>query len=454
MQVCKGAQSLLEVKRNIEAQLANPKLRDLNRSVFTTLDEYFNLILPQMSVITFSRTLDVQSGINIMDLERMSTELQSLVMRSVLETVLKEMRDTIVVIPEAWKFLPQQRGNPCKEKAEEFIRQGATNRNFLWIDSQDVTGVDKGPLKSIGTWILGLQTEMNEVKRTLDQMPVPKKLRPSEEAIMTLPRGHFYYCSSTGSKKVYVQPAWLDENAAKQIAMGTMSVDAVAAPVSASLPPIPRVNVSDVTEERLLVLEDLKREQVAIRRECATQIRDLMDYVTKAMAVVNELATVPRPSVTLTQMQEAPLDYGEIARQVLALLPKGTVAGQTMTVAPLEALKKQFLQEAKERILKAVGELEEKEKNVVKFIEAAGKGITQKDLLDRCLGISGTSGGNQKMIKVMTQRLSSLGFIRRDERIATSYPALREKIKNELGFHQATDQEIDQVYNHIVAELL
>ena len=115
MTACKGAASLLDVKRKIEQQLANSKLRDLHRSVYTTLDEYFNLILPQLSVISFSRTLEVQDGINIMDLERMKDELQSLMIRSVLETVLHEMHDTIVVIPEAWKFLPHERGNPCKQ---------------------------------------------------------------------------------------------------------------------------------------------------------------------------------------------------------------------------------------------------------------------------------------------------------------------------------------------------
>ena len=153
MNACKGTSSLLEVKRYIEQQLANPKLGGLNRSVYTTLDEYLNLILPQLSVTTFSHTLELQPGVNIMDLERLKDELQSLVILSVLETVLREGHDTIVVIPEAWKFLPQGLGNPCKQKAEEFIRQGATNKNFMWIDSQDIAGVDKTPLKSVSNQV-------------------------------------------------------------------------------------------------------------------------------------------------------------------------------------------------------------------------------------------------------------------------------------------------------------
>jgi len=124
-----------------------------------------DLILPQLQFANFSRTLDLQKGqINIMDLERFSEEIQSLVIRSVLETVLKDYKDTVVVMPEAWKFSPQGRGNPCKLATAQFIRQGATNGNYLMIDAQDMAGVDKQPLKQVSTWIMGLQMERKEMK--------------------------------------------------------------------------------------------------------------------------------------------------------------------------------------------------------------------------------------------------------------------------------------------------
>ncbi len=467
MNACKGTSSLLEVKRNIEQQLANPKLGGLNRSVYTTLDEYLNLILPQISVTTFSHNLELQPGVNVMDLERLKDELQSLVIRSVLETVLKDLHDTIVVIPEAWKFLPQGRGNPCKETAEQFIRQGATNRNFLWIDSQDVAGVDKTPLKSVSTWILGLQSELNEVRHTLAQMPVAKNLRPSEDEIMRLPIGHFYVCTQEGSRKVYVQPAWLDGNMAQLVARGLGDVKDVIKPLSAMLPPLPNLIPPIEADEKLRTLEEVKKEISSVRRDSAAQLDAVMDYVRKLAETVGTLAIAGKPSPAST------VDVEAIVLAVMAKLPNSELAEQKiidavlarvgtrissgappMTVEPLKALRTTFLQEAKEKILKQIAELSVDKKKVIKFVESVQKAVSQKDLLERCLHLSGTSGGNNDKIKAISKELSALGLVRRDDRIAATYPNLKAKIKNELGFHEASDEEIDQVYNHIIAELL
>jgi hypothetical protein len=43
--------------------------------------------------------------------------------------------------------------------------------NYLWLDSQDIAGVDKKILKQVPVWILGVQREANEIKRTLDRSP-------------------------------------------------------------------------------------------------------------------------------------------------------------------------------------------------------------------------------------------------------------------------------------------
>jgi hypothetical protein len=466
MTACKGTSSLLEVKRNIEQQLANPKLRDLHRSVYTTLDEYFNLILPQLSVISFSHSLDLQPGINIMDLIQMKNEIQSLVIRSVLEVVLREMHDTIVVIPEAWKFLPQERGNPCKQTAEEFIRQGATNRNYLWIDSQDIAGVDKTPLKSVSTWILGLQSELNEVRHTLGQMPISKRIRPKEDEIMTLGLGHFFVCTPSFSKKIYVQPAWLNEKSARAVAMGKEDVKNISKPLSAILPPLPKIQNPEL-DRKLHTLHELEKEMFGVRKDFSSKMEEIMAYVKKLADAVNSFSfsqpkapNIDLDAIVLTITQRLPnfdILKQEIIDATLSKIPKqGMMTGgsQSSIVEPVQALQKAFLQEAKERILKQIGSLSEEEKKVIKFVEATQKGVTQKDLCEKCFGIKGNSGGNQDKIRNISKLLHTAGLVRRDDHVATTYPALREKIKAELGFHDATDQEIDQVYNHVVMELL
>jgi hypothetical protein len=462
MTACKGTSSLLEVKRNIETALANPKTNSLSRSVYTTLDEYLNLILPQISVTTFSNTLELQTGINVMDLERLREELQSLIIRSVLEIVLKEMHDVIVVIPEAWKFMPQERGNPCKQLAEEFIRQGATNHNYLWIDSQDMSGVDKTPLKQVSTWILGLQSERNEVRHTLDQMPIPKKLRPAEDEIMTLKRGHFYACTPQWSKKIYVQPSWLDDEMAKAIAIGEKSVDEIQRPLLATLPPLPSMP-KQIPDEKLIALEQLQKEIQSIRKDFFGQVQQLTDYVRK---VSESIATVQPMSlplqamdadhIALEVMQKLPnkeILVAEITKAVLAQIPKGGTGGAVQyEVAPIAALQKKFLQEAKERLVQLIKALPEDQKKALLFVESLAKGVEHGQICEKCFGWK-TSGDYSTKVKNMRLALKAAGLLRVDNK-ARSFPYLKEKIRSEIALHGATDEEIDQLYNHILAEVL
>ena len=154
IQLCKktSGNSLLEFKKKVDERLLE-KINGFEMDILTNIQAYLEIVLPKLQSINFSKELDLTDGLNIIDLERFSRdpEVQSLIIRSVLEEVLHKFKDVIVVIPEAWKFVPQGRGNPCKQAMEEFIRQGATNNNFIWIDSQDMSNVDKVPLKQIST---------------------------------------------------------------------------------------------------------------------------------------------------------------------------------------------------------------------------------------------------------------------------------------------------------------
>jgi hypothetical protein len=144
--------------------------------------------------------------LNVMDLTALNVEMQHLVIRSTIDWVLQHETDTVVVVPEAWKFIPQGRGTPVKLAAESYIRQAAGLRNYLWLDSQDIAGVEKIILKSVPVWLLGVQRESNEIKRTLAQIPAGIK-KPKPEAIATLGLGEFFACWGTTVTKVYVQPA-------------------------------------------------------------------------------------------------------------------------------------------------------------------------------------------------------------------------------------------------------
>lgn len=455
--VCKNANSLLEIKANIDRKLAEQKMSQLSRSVLTTLQAYFELVLPQLQYANFSRTLTMNEGINIMDLERFTTEIQSLVIRSVLETVLKEFKNTIVVMPEAWKFLPQTRGNPCKEVAESFIRQGATNQNYLWIDSQDMAGVDKTPLKQVSTWILGLQTERNEVLHTLDQIPLPKRQKPNPEDIMTLKLGHFIVCSPEFSTKVYVQPSWLDDKIAKKIALGKSDVKEVKRP-----PLIPAFGIPEAKAlpdyESQKFFARVQQDLVEMRTDFFNKIQEQQVKIDKVGEEVMKLSVKPQVDVdeivskTLQKIPTVSVDKQEIINEVLKLIPRGA-GGVTYEVAPLEKIQKDFLEETRQKILTDIETLNERQKKALKFIESTGKGTNYSEILERCFFLSPTSGSNRKMVSELMVDMNNKQLIRKDTQNRV-FPYLKDRIRNLLQFHQATEQEVEQVYNHIVMELL
>jgi DNA helicase HerA-like ATPase len=111
----------------------------------------------------------------------------------------------VVVVPEAWKFIPQGRGTPVKLAAEAYIRQAAGLGNYLWLDSQDIAGVDKIILKSVPLWVLGVQREANEIKRTLDNIPASVS-QAQARGRGPLGLGEFFACYGNHVTKTYVQP--------------------------------------------------------------------------------------------------------------------------------------------------------------------------------------------------------------------------------------------------------
>ena len=155
-----------------------------------------------------------------MDLTQLGEEVQSIVISSVLSAVLDRATGTVVVVPEAWKFIPQMGGNPCKAAVEKLARQGAVRHNFVWFDSQDIAGVAKALLKNVSIWILGRQTEKNEVEHTLEQIPVGLRERPRADDIMTLGVGVFFVCDGVQVRKTYVMPRWMQTEEARQKALG------------------------------------------------------------------------------------------------------------------------------------------------------------------------------------------------------------------------------------------
>jgi hypothetical protein len=456
--ICKNTDSLLQVKANIDKKLAEGKLNQLSQNVYTTLQAYFEMILPQLQYANFSKTLTLHDGINIMDLERYSVEIQSLVIRSVLETVLNDFKDIIVVLPEAWKFLPQGRGNPCKQSAEALIRQGATNGNYLWIDSQDMAGVDKTPLKQVSTWILGLQQERNEVEHTLDQIPLSPRQKPKAEEIMTLKRGHFILATPEETRKVYVQPSWLDDVTARKIALGEVDVESIKKPEH-----LVSITIASTSQPKILDPEASKyyarvsADLIQMRNDFFNKIDQIQKMQDAQGKTIMELKS-SKPQINIDEitslvLQKMPLlNKNEIIDELAKRIPKmtGTISYE---VAPLEKLQKDFQESTKTQILQIISMIDDEQKKILKFVETISKGTNLSEIMEKCLFINASSGGSRQRIQDKINTLASIELVRKDtaNRI---YANLKPKITKHLEIFNATPQEIDLIYNHIMMELL
>ena len=221
MRASKGAKTLADVQRNVRRLMG--KAKGLSADVYYQLDQYLEEIVPEIDLIEWARRIELTVGLNVMDLTSLGESMQHLVIRSSMLWLLENAEDTIVVVPEAWKFAPEGRGSPVKLAAEAFVRQGAALGNYLWLDSQDITGVDKRILKQCSVWLLGVQRELNEIKRTLAQIPASTS-KPKPEQIATLELGQFIACFGKHAVPTYVQPAWMYEAHAQQVATGLLDV--------------------------------------------------------------------------------------------------------------------------------------------------------------------------------------------------------------------------------------
>lgn len=230
----KGARTLADVQTNVRVQIANPRLRGLAADIYLCLDAYLDVVVPQIQSVKWADRVQLSPGVNTMDLSDMPVEMQHLVIRSSITWVLEREHSTVVVVPEAWKFIPQGRGTPVKLAAEAYIRQGAALGNYLWLDSQDIGGIEKTILRSVPVWLLGVQREANEIKRTLANIPASVK-KPKAADIATLGLGQFYACWGHHAVKTYVQPGWMDDRRAQLTATGVLPPLA-AMPVSVGRP--------------------------------------------------------------------------------------------------------------------------------------------------------------------------------------------------------------------------
>lgn len=231
MRACEGARSLADV-RNRAHHLEEAAKNALSQDMYMVLGAYLDSILPQLASLPKAPMVELPArGLAVMDLVQYPLELQMLVIASTLQWIFDHEEKVVTIIPEAWEFIPESKNTPVKFVAEKLIRKGAGIGLYLWIDSQDLASVAKMMIRACAVSLVGVQREANEVKRALSNMELKK---PKAADVVGLGLGQFFVCTETEIRKTYVQPAWMDETFAEQIAAGKESAHEFKAPFTPS----------------------------------------------------------------------------------------------------------------------------------------------------------------------------------------------------------------------------
>jgi hypothetical protein len=269
MKVCRGTTTLAEVYANV--LVAKAGSRGFSESIYTEIEGYLDLVVPQIAELPPSRRLALGDGLNVIDLSPYRAELQGLVIRSVIEHVYERESGIVTVIPEAWEFLPEQRGSPVKLAFETLVRKGAALRNFVWLDSQDLAGVWKLAVRACPVILVGVQREANEIKRTLQNIPA-SVTKPTAADVATLGLGEFVACWSKHAIKTYVQPAWMANTIARQVARGEIDARNAATLAGAGVMRRAVAQAFNVPARQLATTKETnvtKAEAAALERELA-----------------------------------------------------------------------------------------------------------------------------------------------------------------------------------------
>jgi len=458
MELCQGSTSLEDLKASVDNTLiSGAKVR---RDVYIRLQHYLDNLIPQLKKARLSKHLVMHQGVNIMDLQDFSEEIQTLVIQSTLDEILKNHHDVIVIVPELWRFSPEKRNTPCKMAIESFIRQGATNNNFVVMDSQDLAGVSKTPLKQVPCYLLGYQSEINEVKHTLDQIPLPLRSKPQVDEIMNLKIGQFFLATNNGVKKVYVQPLWLSDDEARQVARGERQVEAkdgvfLSQSVIFGGKPTEISKVLKTSPQKFVEIEVGPRMGKSYTATTPEYSQIPAEKVTDEM-IESPPLRAPDNRTFFSESSPSRVEFVSLRAELfnkieeLEMKIRSGVSPVYM-VSPLEKIQKSFQEEAKNHVLSSVNILDDDQKRILLFIETQGKGCSLTMILDKLLHLSATSGGTRDKYSKKIKEME--GLIRKDKNNVI-YPNLKEYIREYCGVHGITEQEMQQVYDHVLAGVI
>lgn len=198
-----SASDMGEIIRNLEKAEQSAKSGFIKDACYSLVN-ILRRLETELADYSLSSTLDMESGrVNVMALNSLSSEAQQLVIKTAFELALKHHnRRTVLVIDEAFRFLPQAYSSACKKPVQDVITQGAKTGLFVWLATQFIATTEKDAIKGMANKLLGRQDDPTEIKATLERL---RETKVSSDDLMTLKRGEFIFVPIDGKvRKIYV----------------------------------------------------------------------------------------------------------------------------------------------------------------------------------------------------------------------------------------------------------
>ena len=214
----KGFDDIIANARQLEEKTRSSWLKDACRVLYDLLER----LKRETAKVETVPKLKLYPGINRMVINDFSLEAQQLIVKNAFEDALRfYKRKLILVIDEAFKFLPQGYSSPATRAVMNVITQGAKTGLYVWISTQFLAVTDKDPLKACAVKFLGTQDHITEVRHTLDLIPEARGKFKADD-IMRLKLGHWVLVRKRPPfvGVVYSLPVGVPENVGRKVALG------------------------------------------------------------------------------------------------------------------------------------------------------------------------------------------------------------------------------------------
>jgi hypothetical protein len=221
----RGFGDIIARARELEARTRSSWLRDACRVLYDLLER----LETETSRVEAVPELKLYDGINRMAINNFTLEAQQLIIRNSFEDALHIYKSNLIlVLDEAFKFLPEKWSSAATRAVMNVVTQGAKTGLYVWLASQFLAVTDKDPLKACAVKFLGTQDHITEVKHTLDLIPEARGKFTADD-IMKLKLGHWILVRKRPPfvGMVYSVPVGVPEDVGVEVARGIRSPESV-----------------------------------------------------------------------------------------------------------------------------------------------------------------------------------------------------------------------------------